>query len=779
MHELIQQQLSSARREDGSLDIDTFVRDVSAVYGSHGISSRENTDFATTLLELEALNRERATELEERGRELSTVREVLEATLENVEQGIMMIDGEHRVRVCNRRAAELLELPLDFMNRQPLFSEVLEYQWSINEFDITPAHIIDWIRSGGVAESPPVYQRRRRNGKILEISTILLPHGGAVRTYSDITDRRAQEDALHDAVRDYRSLFENAVVGIYRATIKGRIVRTNPALARLNGYESASALLSAVGHVSRPWYVEPNRRAEFRYLLERDVWVTDFVSEVYAHATRKRIWVSETAWLVRDGKGAPAFYEGTVMDATDRIEAEARIAHLAHYDELTGLPNRAHFKIRASEEAALAVSQTPCAILCLDLDRFKSVNDTLGHGVGDQLLCAAAERLRRALGKNNFVARLGGDEFAVILRDFESIADVEARAQALVDQLARPFRIGVNSPVVGASIGIALAPRDGTTPDELLQNADLALYKAKGDGRGAYRLYDKTMKDEALFRRSIETDLRSALEREELALHYQPVIRVGDGATVGFEALIRWTHKSRGLVSPSIFIPVAEDAGLSVEIGDWVLRQACADLARLPEDMRINVNLSPAQLRVEGFVEETVAILAGCGIAPNRLVLEITETILMMDEPCTLHALEQLRAHGICIALDDFGTGYSSLSYLQKFRFDEIKIDRAFVSRLGADPVAGAIVGAVMALAHELGMRVVGEGVETPAQMAALTAFGCDLAQGFLLGHPLPAQESFPAAIDKRTSEHLQHLRNVLGRSDDARGQEQRMPRSA
>lgn len=694
--------------------------------------------------------------------ELATVREAFEATLENVEQGIMMIDGEYRVRICNSRAAELLDLPTEFMNSQPLFAEVLEYQWKINEFDITPEHIVAWIRSGGVADSPAVYERRRRDGTILEIRSILLPNGGAVRTYADITERRLREDALRDAERDYRSLFENAVLGIYRSTTDGRLVRTNMALARLNGYENEAALLAGVKDIAKEWYVEPGRRAEFKRLLERDGRVNDFVSEIYTHATRKRIWVSETAWLVRDGNGKPCFYEGTVFDASDRIASEARVAHLAHYDELTGLPNRTFFKLQSMEEAARASVEQPFAILCLDLDRFKNVNDTLGHSVGDQLLRAAANRLCLALGEGDFVARLGGDEFAVIARNFGSIVEVEARAQAIIEKLTSPFRLGHHSAVVGTSIGIAFAPRDGTTPEELLQNADLALYRAKAEGRGAYRIYDNAMKQEVLDRRSIEMDLRVALAEGEFSLYYQPLIRISNGETMGFEALIRWWHPKRGMVMPGVFIPLAEETGLIGEIGDWVLRQGCSDLAHLPEEMRLSVNLSPAQLRVADFVERTAATLAEFDISPNRLVLEITESILMMDEQSTLDTLEQLRAHGIGIALDDFGTGYSSLSYLQKFRFDEIKIDRTFVSRLETDPVASAVVNAVMALARDLDMRVVGEGVETPGQLRALSNFGCDLAQGYLLGRPLPARETFPMAIEAVFAARLRLLRDTV-----------------
>ena len=322
MHDAFASRLAAALRQSDEIDLDALVRIVNAICEER---DRERDlgglpDPAAFSAGEESRNHRLEAEIARSAQELATVREAFEATLENVEQGIMMIDGDYRVRICNRRAAELLDLPAGFMNSQPMFAEVLEYQWQIDEFDVTPNDIVAWIRSGGVADLPAVYERRRRNGTILEIRSILLPNGGAVRTYTDITERRLREDALRDAERDYRSLFENAVLGIYRSTTDGRLVRTNPALARLNGYEDEAALLAGVKDIAKEWYVEPDRRAEFKRLLERDGRVNDFVSEVFTHATRKRIWVSETAWLVRDSAGEPCFYEGTVLDASDRIE---------------------------------------------------------------------------------------------------------------------------------------------------------------------------------------------------------------------------------------------------------------------------------------------------------------------------------------------------------------------------------------------------------------------------------------------------------------------------
>ena len=668
--------------------------------------------------------------------ELTSVRTVLDITLNNVEQGILMIDAEHRVRLYNRKFVELLELPKRILTDPLHFKQIVEYQWSIGEFSGASEDIVDWIRAGGIFRSPPVYERRRPNGSALEIRTVLLDDGGAVRTFSDITDRLKKEEALGRAEAEYRGLFENAVVGIYRSSLDGRQLRANPALVQLNGYDSEAEMLASVNDIARQWYVDPKRRDEFLQEMGTKGRVTDFLSEVYRHKTRERIWVSETAWCVRRGDGQPDEFEGTVLDASARMHSEAKIAYMAHHDTLTGLPNRAYLTQRIEQALEKIATLGAFAVHYLDLDRFKEVNDTLGHAAGDALLRLAGRRLKRCVRANDVVARLGGDEFAVIqfgVRNDKEIGELGAR---ILRSLSAPYKIGPHHADVGVSIGIALAPADGEDVQELIKNADIALYEAKADGRNIYRRFDHDIEAGLQERRKVEVDLRGALARAEFVVEFQPIIAFATGATEGYEALIRWQHPLRGRIAPSVFIPIAEEIGIIEPIGEWVLREACAQVARLPGTPFVAVNLSPFQFRSRGIVKTIMSAVTASGLAASRLVIEITESVLLRDDRFTKDALSQLQQLGVRIALDDFGTGHSSLHYLQKFRFDKIKIDRSFIATFDKDRTNGAVVRAVINLGRDLDIGVIAEGIETQEQFDTLAALGCQSAQGFLLGKP-------------------------------------------
>ena len=381
------------------------------------------------------------------------------------------------------------------------------------------------------------------------------------------------------------------------------------------------------------------------------------------------------------------------------------------------------------------------AVLCLDLDRFKPVNDTLGHPVGDALLRAVAARLLACVREGDTAARLGGDEFAVLQAGAGQPEAAGALARRLVEALSAPYEVLGHQVVVGASVGVALAPGDGRDPDELLKRADMALYRAKADGRGTFRSFEPGMDARLQARRLLELDLRKALAAGELELHYQPLVDLRTGAVSALEALLRWRHPARGLVPPGEFVPLAEEIGLIVPVGGWVLRRACADAAGWPGGVRVAVNLSAAQFRGRELVAAVVGALAAAGLAPARLELEITETVLLRDGEATLATLRELRALGVRIAMDDFGTGYSSLGYLRSFPFDKIKIDRCFVRDLGASADCEAIVRAVTGLGGSLGIATTAEGVETEEQLERLRAEGCDEAQGFHLGRPMPAAD--------------------------------------
>ncbi len=431
----------------------------------------------------------------------------------------------------------------------------------------------------------------------------------------------------------------------------------------------------------------------------------------------------------------------THEDITERQRAEERIVHMARHDALTDLPNRTMLRERLDYELKRVKRGECLAVLCLDLDHFKSVNDTLGHPVGDELLKVVAERLRRCTRGPDTIARLGGDEFAIIMTGMNDPNDAVELAKRVRDSIIRPYYLDGHQIIADISIGISLAPVDAIEPDLLLKNADMALYGAKADGRGTYRFFEPEMDARMKARRELDMDLRKALTNAEFELYYQPLVNLKNKEITAFEALLRWNHPARGLVSPAEFIPIAEETGVIIPLGEWVLRRACEETANWPADIKVAVNLSPVQLKNRNLVEVVVNALATSGMSANRLQLEITETVLMQNTFNTLATLQKLRALGVQIALDDFGTGYSSLSYLRSFPFDKIKIDRSFIQDLsnGAEPLA--IVNAVAGLAKSLNMISTAEGVETKQQLETLQSVGCVEMQGYLFSRARPAAE--------------------------------------
>jgi diguanylate cyclase (GGDEF)-like protein len=449
----------------------------------------------------------------------------------------------------------------------------------------------------------------------------------------------------------------------------------------------------------------------------------------------------------------------THEDITERRRAEAALAFIAHHDALTELPNRTLFQERLMEAMALARRGTHCALLCLDLDRFKVINDTLGHPVGDGLLRAVAVRLLTTVRAVDTVARLGGDEFAIIQVGLSSPDDASLLADRIIAAMRQPYHIDGHRVVSGTSIGISIALRDGTSSETLLKNADIALYLAKTERRGTYRFFEPEMDIDLRARREVELDLRNALPAEAFDLHYQPILDLQSGKVSGFEALIRWNHPVRGLISPADFIPIAEETGLIVPIGEWALRRACMDAADWPGDVEIAVNLSSAQFKGGQLLDSVRQALAISRLDPSRLELEITESILLQDSEGTLALLHQLHALGIRIALDDFGTGYSSLSYLRSFPFDKIKIDRSFVRDVDTNADSAVIVGGIVGIARGLGMTTVAEGIETEEQLVKVREQGCAMVQGYLFSRPRPVGE-VPALI---RGLHVRGQRHVAG----------------
>jgi diguanylate cyclase (GGDEF)-like protein/PAS domain S-box-containing protein len=435
-------------------------------------------------------------------------------------------------------------------------------------------------------------------------------------------------------------------------------------------------------------------------------------------------------------------YLVAAVDITERRKAEARIAHMAHHDGLTNLPNRDFYQDRLHQ--ALERSQPGnkrVAVLCVDLDLFKNVNDSFGHPIGDRLLKQVSERLRSEVRGDNLVARLGGDEFAIVLASDVSPNEASDFANRLIGVLSASYDIDGLEVVVGASIGIALSPGDGATSEELLRNADMALYRAKSDGGSVHRFFEREMDRQAQTRRDMERDLRSAFANGEFELHYQPLVDIAADRISGFESLLRWRHPEKGMISPAEFIPVAEDIGLIIPLGEWVLREACSVAVKWPADVKVAVNLSPVQFRGRNLVQAVISALAHSGLSPLRLELEITESVFLAETEANLAILHQLRELGVSISMDDFGTGYSSLSYLRSFPFDKIKIDRSFVKDLALRSDCVAIVRAISGLGRSLNITTTAEGVETVDQLDWLRAEGCNEVQGFLFSAARPAGE--------------------------------------
>ncbi|GMM93156.1 putative bifunctional diguanylate cyclase/phosphodiesterase [Qipengyuania sp. MTN3-11] len=459
----------------------------------------------------------------------------------------------------------------------------------------------------------------------------------------------------------------------------------------------------------------------------------------------ERRWWELSGTPIIDESGRYAGFRGVGSDVTAQRESSEKIAYLARYDTLTALPNRLMLHEALGEALKYAEKwRSRCALLMLDLDRFKAVNDSLGHMVGDRMLAEVAERLKSIMSENEICGRLGGDEFGIVIRDASDRDRIDRVARAVIDALSEPYHIENHVLYVGASVGSAIGPRDGRTVEELMRNADLSLYRAKDVGGGEHCEYEPSLHASAEERRQLEFALRSALAKNELVLNYQPVVDANSEKIVSFEALVRWNSEEHGFVSPGKFIPLAEDTRLIVPIGKWVMQQACAEAARnWPEHIKVNVNVSPEQLIEPDFATTVVQALSRSGLAPQRLEIEVTESIFLRDAEVARRALEQCMALGCSVALDDFGTGYSSLGYLRKLKFSTIKVDRTFVQGASQNSAESlAIIRAVVAMADSLGMSTTAEGVETEDEVMMIRSLGCDKIQGFHFGRPMTAQDA-------------------------------------
>jgi diguanylate cyclase (GGDEF)-like protein/PAS domain S-box-containing protein len=551
-----------------------------------------------------------------------------------------------------------------------------------------------------------------------------------------LVDRKLASNAIEEAGR-LRTFADAAVEGL--VVIDGeRLVDANRSFLRLAGFESLGDAPERLSDL----LIDVNLTA---LSMARDA------PPVECRLLRADGESREVELLLR-----PLAWRGAdlrilaVRDISERKEAAERIAHLAFHDALTGLPNRAVFADHLDGAVAKADSGADqVAVLCVDLDGFKAVNDLYGHPAGDALLVAAAQRLRSAVRGHEMVARLGGDEFAVVQAGGDQPGHSGLLAQRVVEALAEPFAIGQDTVRISASVGVALFPADAADPETLVRNADMALYRAKADGRGTARFYEAAMDEALRRRRQLEADLRQSIGRDELSVHYQPLADLGTGSILGFEALLRWNHAQLGAIGPATFIPLAEESGFILRLGQWVLREACAEAARWTPALKLSVNLSPLQFTQGDLAAEVEAILCETGLDPARLELEVTEGLLIKDAEKAVLILERLKALGVQISMDDFGTGYSSLSYFRMFPFDKVKIDQSFIRDMIGNPQARAIIRSVIGLGQGLGMPVVAEGVETEAQLEALRAEGCDQVQGYWISRPGPIA-SFEGVVMER-----------------------------
>ncbi len=455
-------------------------------------------------------------------------------------------------------------------------------------------------------------------------------------------------------------------------------------------------------------------------------------------------WWELSGTPMRDEEGRFTGFRGVGSDVTEQRKSSEKIAYLARFDTLTQLPNRLQLTEALGEALRYAAQwRTRCALLMVDLDRFKAVNDSLGHMTGDKLLAQVSARLQSLMGENQMVGRLGGDEFAIVVRDAGTPGAVRELARQVIQRLSEPYQVDHHTLYVGASVGSAEGPRDGNSVEEMMRNADLALYRAKDSGGGEHCGFEPVLHASAEERRQLEVALRKALGRDEMLLHYQPVVDARSEGVVSFEALVRWNSAEHGFVSPGKFIPLAEDTRLIVPIGQWVMRKACEEARSWPEHVKVNVNVSPEQLLEPGFHDDVVQALAFTGLRPERLEIEVTESIFLRDASVARNALEQVMALGCSVALDDFGTGYSSLGYLRKLRFSTIKVDRTFVQGAAQGSAESlAIINAVVAMAKSLQMSTTAEGVETAEEAELIRALGCDKIQGFYFGRPMSAAEA-------------------------------------
>ncbi len=665
-----------------------------------------------------------------------------QAAINNIVHGLCMFDASSRLLLCNKPYLNMYGLRPEFIAGGCTLRELFELKVKAGTFLGDIDHAVDRILNG-VARGESLRTRREWiNGKVIE--TVVSPVGGGawVATHEDATEHAHAVRELHRTRNFFDTIIEHVPAAILVKDAKTfRYLLVNRKGEEFIGCAKHHIVGKTANEIFSPEAAKTiidNDRAT----LCSDQQVAYEAPPFHRPGDNSQI-VFTKKLIVQKPDGQPEYLLSIIEDVTERVRSAAQLSYQAHHDALTGLANRVLFVERVGEALVrLAQHGDRFAVMLLDLDRFKSVNDSLGHPIGDGLLRAVANRLRACLQDDDLVARLGGDEFAILqICAGDQREAAVSLSNRVLDVLATTFDIEGHQVITGASVGIAFAPEHGTDVNQLMKCTDLALYQAKSAGRNRYCVFDRAMEAEAQSRHALEIDLRNAITRGEFEMHYQPIFDVATGWPCGVEALVRWLHPQRGLALPGEFIPLAEETGLIVPLGEWILRQACTDGRDLPANTQVAVNLSPVQFGKGDLVGTVSRALSESGLSPHRLELEVTESVLLHNNEANIAILAALKSLGVSIVLDDFGTGYSSLSYLRMFPFDKIKIDRSFVNEISTRSDCAAIVCAISSLARTLNIVTTAEGVETHDQYLLLRTAGCSLAQGYLLGRPVPPAE--------------------------------------
>ena len=676
--------------------------------------------------------------------------ELLRLTFENISQGLCAYDADYRLMTWNSRFFELLDLRHTHAQAGTPLRDICRYLARRGDFgEGDPTELAETAANLVMFSSGTAYDTASISGRVLEVQISPISGGGAVATFTDVTENRKSETKLRESEERYALAAAGANDGLWDWNLSDGTVFFSDRFKQMLGYEA-----DEFGDGPDEWISRIHPEDVQRFSAQLDAHLhrasDSFESEHRViHRDESSRWVLARGLAVRDEQGTAYRIAGSLTDVTERKRSEEQAVHDALHDTLTGLPNRTLFleRVRQALSRSRRVATARFAVICLDLDRFKVVNESLGHVHGDDLIIAAARRLEQNLKFGDTVARLGGDEFAISLEDVEDKSEAKAIADNLQKALSSPFALGGKEIFSTASMGVAHSEDSYVRSEEILRDSELAMYKAKERGKARAIVFEPNMRGDSITPLDVESDLRRALDRGEMGLAFQPIISLATGRVTGFEALTRWKHASRGNIPPSEFIPLAEETGMIVELGQWVLRNACEQMVRWNEafpdqgPFEVSVNLSSRQFAQTDLVRMITRSLDGTGLPANLLKLEITESALMENAARSADMLLQLKDKNVQVCVDDFGTGYSSLSYLHTFPIDTLKIDKSFVHDMGRNRQNLEIVRTIALLAQNLRLDVIAEGVETPEQLAQLRALGCDFAQGFFFARPSPAQK--------------------------------------